>query len=92
MDLVAGAKKVIVAMQAADKQGQSKLRKKCTLPLTGVNCVHSIVSDWGVFEIKDSAFILKEYPPDLSPEWIQKNTEGRVILDAACRVMNLNGN
>jgi 3-oxoacid CoA-transferase subunit B len=92
MDLVAGAKKVIVAMQAADRQGQSKLRTKCTLPLTGVNCVHSIVSDWGVFEIKGSAFILKEYSPDLSPEWIQKNTEGKVILDPTCRPMNLNGN
>jgi len=92
MDLVAGAKKVIVAMQAADKQGQSKLRTRCTLPLTGVNCVDSVVSDWGVFDIRDSVFILKEHSPDLSPEWILKNTEGNVIVDPACRSMSLSGN
>jgi len=92
MDLVAGARKVIVAMQAADKQGQSKLKKRCSLPLTGVACVHSVVSDWGVFEIKGSKFILKEYAPDLSQDWIQKNTEGTVIIDPACRPIILSGN
>lgn len=92
MDLVAGARKVIVAMQAADKQGQSKLRKVCSLPLTGVNCVHSVVSDWGVFDILKGQFILKEYASDLSPEWIQKNTEGQVILDPTCRPMSFDGN
>ncbi|MCS6837681.1 MAG: CoA transferase subunit B [Bdellovibrionaceae bacterium] len=85
MDLVAGARRVIVAMLHTDKSGQSKLRKKCTLPLTGVACVHRVVTDWGVFDVTPEGFLLVEYAPDLSPEEIQKNTEGRVLLSSSAR-------
>jgi 3-oxoacid CoA-transferase subunit B len=59
MDLVAGAKNVIVAMQHTDKDGNSKLRTKCTLPLTGVNCIRKIVSDYGVIDVTPMGFILR---------------------------------
>lgn len=56
MDLVASAKKVIVVMQHCDKKGNAKLVKECTLPLTGVNCVTKVITDLGVFEIRDGKF------------------------------------
>lgn len=56
MDLVASARKVIVVMQHCDKQGNSKLVSECTLPLTGVNCVSKVITDLGVFEIRDGKF------------------------------------
>ncbi len=75
MDLVAGARNVIVAMQHTDKEGNSKLRTKCTLPLTGVKCIKKIVSDYGVIEVTPQGFVLKEYAPDLSPEKVVATTE-----------------
>lgn len=56
MDLVASAKRVIVVMQHTDKKGNSKLLKECSLPLTGVNCVSKVITNLGVFEIKDGKF------------------------------------
>ena len=56
MDLVASAKKVVVVMQHTDKKGNSKLVDKCELPLTGVNCVTKVITNLGVFEIKDGKF------------------------------------
>ena len=88
MDLVAGARNVIVAMQHADKEGNSKLRKKCTLPLTGVRCIKKIVSDHGVIEVTDKGFVLKEYAPDLSPEKVLAATEGRMTIAPDCKVMS----
>ncbi len=56
MDLVASSKKVIVVMQHTDKKGNSKLLKKCTLPLTGVGCVSKVITNLGVFKIKNNKF------------------------------------
>jgi len=56
MDLVASAKRVIVVMQHTDKKGNSKLLKECSLPLTGVNCVSKVITNLGVFEIKNGKF------------------------------------
>lgn len=92
MDLVAGAQRVIVAMQHADKSGQSKLRKICTLPLTGVHCVNKVVTDWGVFDLTPEGFLMLEHAPDLEPHWIQKNTEGRVMISPSCRPMTFCAN
>ncbi|MEK6775173.1 MAG: 3-oxoacid CoA-transferase subunit B [Bdellovibrionota bacterium] len=80
MDLVAGARRVIVAMQHRDKDGQSKLRKKCTLPLTGLHCINKIVSDYGVIDVSKNGFILREFAPDLSPEEVVRATEGSVRI------------
>lgn len=80
MDLVASAKNIIVAMQHTDKEGQSKLLKKCTLPLTGLHCVKKIVSDLGVFEITPEGFKCLEYAPGVTFEEIKAKTEGRLII------------
>lgn len=87
MDLVAGARRVIVAMQHADKEGNSKLRKKCTLPLTGVECINKIVSDFGVIDVTPEGFVLREYAPDLSPEKVLAATEGRMTIAPDCKPM-----
>ncbi|WP_415063708.1 CoA transferase subunit B [Bdellovibrio sp.] len=87
MDLVAGARNVIVAMQHTDKEGNSKLRTKCTLPLTGVKCIKKIVSDFGVIEITPEGFVLKEYAPDLTPEKVLAATEGKMTIAPDCKAM-----
>jgi 3-oxoacid CoA-transferase subunit B len=89
MDLVAGAKRVIVAMQHTDKEGHSKLMKKCDLPLTGVRCIHQVVSDFGVFDITKEGFVLKEYAPDLSPEKVLSAMGGRCQLAPDVRPMKI---
>ncbi|MDF2179786.1 CoA transferase subunit B [Aliiglaciecola sp. CAU 1673] len=82
MDLVAGAKNIIVTMTHADKYGNSKLLDKCTLPLTGVNCITHIITDLALLEIKDGAFHLLERAPGVSVEEIQAKTAGKLIVDA----------
>lgn len=89
MDLVAGAKKVIVAMQHTDKDGHSKLRKRCQLPLTGLNCIHTVVSDFGVFEVTKNGFLMKEIAPNLSPDFVVKSTEGKLQIDSNLKIMKL---
>ncbi len=87
MDLVAGAQRVIVAMQHTDKDGTPKLLKKCTLPLTGLNCIKKIVTDFGVIEITPKGFCLMEYAPDLSPEQVAKSTGAHLEIHKECRPM-----
>jgi 3-oxoacid CoA-transferase subunit B len=87
MDLVAGARRVIVAMQHTDKEGNSKLRRQCTLPLTGVHCIKKIVSDFGVVDVTDDGFLLREYAPDLTPEKVLQSTEGKMTLAKDCKPM-----
>ncbi|WP_114789185.1 CoA transferase subunit B [Niabella yanshanensis] len=80
MDLVAAAKNIIVAMQHTSKDGQSKLLKTCTLPLTGVACVKKVVTDLAVLDITEEGFVLLERAPGVSVEAIQKATEGRLVI------------
>lgn len=80
MDLVAGAQHIVVAMAHANKQGESKLLKKCTLPLTGVGCIHKVVTDLAVLAIQDHCFHLLERAPGVSIEEIRARTEGRLII------------
>ncbi len=82
MDLVAGAKRIIVAMQHASKHGESKLLPCCTLPLTGVHCIQRVVTDLAVLDIKDGAFHLVERAPGVSVEEIKKLTAGKLIVPA----------
>jgi 3-oxoacid CoA-transferase subunit B len=87
MDLVAGAKNVIVAMQHTDREGNSKLRTKCTLPLTGLKCIKKIVSDFGVIEVTETGFILLEYAPDMTAEQVVNATEGKMTIHPNCKKM-----
>lgn len=89
MDLVAGAKRVIVAMQHTDKEGNSKLKKQCSLPLTGIQCIHKVISDFGVFDITKEGFVLLEHAPDLTPEQVLKATEGACRVSPTCKPMKV---
>ncbi|MGA7624862.1 MAG: CoA transferase subunit B [Candidatus Acidiferrales bacterium] len=75
MDLVAGAKRVIIAMEHATKDGQPKIVKKCSLPLTGVGVVKLIVTELGVIEVTPEGLLLREVAAGVTPEEIQKLTE-----------------
>lgn len=80
MDLVAGAENIIVAMSHASKDGASKILKKCSLPLTGVNCVKLVVTDLAVLKLQDGKFHLLERAPGVSVEEIKKLTEAQLIV------------
>lgn len=89
MDLVAGAKNIIVTMTHANKHGESKLLTECSLPLTGVNCITRIITDLAVLEVKDGAFILKERAPGVSVGEITSKTAGNLIVDGDIPEMQL---
>ena len=82
MDLVASAENIIVAMTHTNKRGDSKLLSKCSLPITGVQCVKRIVTDLAVLEVTaNDGFQLIERAPGVSVEEIQSKTEGRLVVD-----------
>lgn len=81
MDLVASAENIIVAMTHTNKAGQSKLLKRCTLPLTGVACVKKIVTNMAVLEVTENGFKLLERAPKVSVEAIINATEGNLIIE-----------
>ena len=81
MDLVASAQNIIVAMMHTNKRGESKLLKRCSLPLTGVKCVKKIVTNLAVLEVIDRGFKLLERAPGVSLEAIQQATEGTLIFE-----------
>ena len=82
MDLVASAENIIVAMMHTNKKGESKLLKKCSLPLTGVACVKKIVTNLAVLEVlPEGGFKLTERAPGVSVEEIKKATEANLIIE-----------
>jgi 3-oxoacid CoA-transferase subunit B len=81
MDLVAGAKRVVVAMQHVSKDGKSKVLKKCSLPLTGERCVNRIVSELAVIDVTPKGLKLVERAPGVSVEEIVKATEAQLIIE-----------
>src|SRR5690606_23710448 len=89
MDLVASAENIIVAMMHSNKAGESKLLKKCSLPLTGVACVKKVVTELAVLEIKDGKFHLVERAPGVSVEEIIAKTEGDLVVPEIVPEMNL---
>lgn len=89
MDLVASAENIIVAMMHTNKKGESKLLKRCTLPLTGVNCVKKIVTNLAVIEITAQGFRLLERAPGISVEEISQATEGKLIVEGKIPEMNV---
>ena len=81
MDLVASADNIIVAMMHTNRQGESKILKKCTLPITGVKCIKKVVTNLAVLEVTKDGFKLLERAPGISVEEIQNATEGNLIIE-----------
>ncbi len=82
MDLVAAAKRVIVAMEHTTRDGKPKILKKCTLPLTGVGVVHTIITDLAVIDVTSQGLLLKELGPGATVEAVQDATEPNLRLGA----------
>lgn len=89
MDLVAGAKKIVVAMMHTNTAGQSKLLPECSLPLTGVKCVHKVVTELAVLDIAPNGFKLLERAPGVTVEEIKSKTAGRLIIEGEIPEMQL---
>lgn len=87
MDLVAGAKRVIIAMEHTTKEGQPKIVKECSLPLTGVGVVNLIVTELGVIEVTPRGLLLCELAPGISAQAVQKVTEPKLQLALDMKVM-----
>ena len=89
MDLVTSSNNIIVAMTHTNRQGQSKLLKRCTLPITGVSCVKKIVTDLAVIEVTSKGFKLKEVAPGVSEDEIINSTDADLIIDKNLKTMVL---
>ncbi|MUP45185.1 CoA transferase subunit B [Gramella sp. BOM4] len=89
MDLVASAENIIVAMMHTNKAGESKLLRRCTLPLTGVGCVTKIVTNLAVLEVTENGFKLLERAPGVSVDEIKEATEGTLIVEGDIPEMKL---
>lgn len=80
MDLVQGAKKVIVIMEHVSKHGESKVKRACTLPLTGQGVVHRLITDLAVFDFTEQGMVLVEKAADITLEALQQQTEANYIV------------
>jgi 3-oxoacid CoA-transferase subunit B len=89
MDLVASAENIIVAMMHVNKAGESKILKKCSLPLTGVGCVKKVVTELAVLEVTSNGFKLLERAPGVSVEDIIKATEANLIIEGEIPEMSI---
>jgi 3-oxoacid CoA-transferase subunit B len=90
MDLVASAENIIVAMMHVNKAGESKILKKCSLPLTGVGCVKKVVTELAVLEVTSNGFKLLERAPGVSVDDIIKATEADLIIEGDIPEMSIN--
>jgi 3-oxoacid CoA-transferase B subunit len=82
MDLVAGARRVIVTMQHTSKDGATKVLRRCQLPLTGIGCVHRVITDLGVLDVVPGrGFVLRERAPGWTVEEIQERTEAPLAVE-----------
>ncbi len=87
MDLVAGAKRIIVLTESVDKQGRPKIKKRCTLPLTGKRIVHTVITDLALLEVTLQGLLLKEIAPGVKPEEVQAVTEPKLIISRDLKEM-----
>ncbi len=89
MDLVAGARRVIVAMEHQTKDGESRILRNCTLPLTGTKVVHDIVTELGWIRVTPEGLVLTEIAEDIEPEEVQKRTEATLTISNNLRRMTI---
>jgi 3-oxoacid CoA-transferase subunit B len=89
MDLVAGAKRVIVAMEHSDRNGESKVVQECVYPLTGRECVSLVVTDIAVLEVTSAGLTLKEVAPGWTAEDVQHETEARLTVSSDLKEITL---
>src|SRR6202050_4487019 len=87
MDLVAGARRVIIAMEHGTKDGQPKILKKCTLPLTGVAVVDTIVTEMAYIRVTPEGLVLEEIAPGLTVDDVQQATEAKLRIRSALKTM-----
>ena len=88
MDLVAGARRVIVAMEHTTREGHPKILRQCTLPLTGVKVVDNIVTEMAYIKVTPQGLLLEEIAPGLSAEDVQRATQARLIISPKLREMS----
>ena len=89
MDIASGSKRLIVCMEHNTKEGAPKIVKQCTYPLTGVECVTTIVTDLAVVDVTPEGLILREVAPGWTPEEVQQRTDARLIVRASVPVIKL---
>jgi 3-oxoacid CoA-transferase subunit B len=87
MDLVASARRVIVAMEHATKDGAPKILKKCTLPLTGVRVVDTIVTEMAYIRVTPEGLVLEEIAPGLTVDDVQMATEAKLLVSSTLKTM-----
>src|SRR6202050_5285662 len=87
MDLVASARRVVVAMEHTTRGGAPKILKKCTLPLTGVRVVDTIVTEMAYIRVTPEGLVLEEIAPELTPEGVQKVTEAKLFVSKNLKLM-----
>jgi 3-oxoacid CoA-transferase subunit B len=89
MDLVAGARRVIIAMEHTTREGQPKILRRCTLPLTGVQVVNTIVTEMAYLEVTPEGLLLAEVAPGFTAEDVQRATEARLIVSPTLRTIDV---
>ena len=87
MDLVAGARRVVIAMEHTTKEGEPKILKKCTLPLTGVKVVDTIVTEMAYIRVVPEGLVLEEVAPGLTADDVQHATQARLIVSPRLKTM-----
>src|SRR5215467_4062162 len=88
MDLVAGARRVVIAMEHTTREGAPKILKKCTLPLTGVKVVNTIVTEMAYIRVTPKSLILEEVAPGLTTGDVEKATEAKLIVSPNVKTMD----
>ncbi len=89
MDLVHGAKRVIILMEHTTRAGDPKIVEACSLPLTGTRVVDRIITDLAVIDVEDGELVLREVAPHVSPEEVVRATEARLVIDTQLEEMRL---